>query len=70
MKQLLLKLMSDYCYISGKDAQKLLFLVSTQPVYRGDVFTNLYQMVQQGLCERKKSINGGYVYKLTTKGRN
>lgn len=67
MKEQLLKLMSDYCYISGKDAQKLLFLVSNTPVYRGDVFTNLYQMVQQGKAERKKSIHGGYVYKLVTK---
>jgi hypothetical protein len=59
--------MSDYCYISGKDAQKLLFLMTDKIIYRGDVFTNLYQMVQEGLCERKKSIHGGYVYKLVTK---
>ncbi len=64
---MLMRLMSDYCYISGKDAQKLLFLHTDRIIYRGDVFTNLYQMVQQGKAERKKSIHGGYVYKLVTK---
>ena len=66
MKKSLLKLMSDYCYITGNEAKKMLEWYLGIPVYQGDVYTNLNQMVNSGLIERKKNFYNRYVYKLVT----
>lgn len=67
MKVSLLKLMSDYCFISSRDAHKLLEWYLGMKLYRGDVCTNLYQLWKDGLIERRKGKNDKFVYKLMSK---